>query len=322
MSRPDRIPPLPPETDHADARALWAALEVARPAARPAAEREAAWAAVAARLAVPEEAPPAPAARPAATPIERRAPQRRPAWATRLRRLPVAAALLVALAATGWRAGRVEVEAPAGTRRTVTLPDGSIAELNGGSSITYARGFRRWLVAAGGERTVALDGEAFFSVTKDARPFVVRTWNARVTVLGTRFGVRARDERGGGTSVAVEEGRVRVAAAGDATTLAAGEAAVVAGAAGAPARAAGAPVAQRLAWRTGGFAAVDLPLDAIARELERRYDVRIDLRDAAAGADRLTLYYPDPAGVEAILTDVCTARALHFRRTSRGYEVY
>lgn len=161
-------------------------------------------------------------------------------------------------------------------------------------------------------REVWLEGEAFYRATRGARPFVVRTYNAQVTVLGTRFGVRARDEWAGGTAVTVEEGRVRVgavpaaAASGGAVVLGAGERTVVAAGAACPAPAA-APVAQLLAWRPGGFAAVDLPLDAIARELERQYRVDLVLRAGAAAGDRLTPYYPRPVGVEAILADICAA---------------
>jgi hypothetical protein len=81
-------------------------------------------------------------------------------------------------------------------------------------------------------------------------------------------------------------------------------------------------VAQLVAWRRGGFAAVDQPLAAVLDELGRRYAVDVALRTSAAAADRVTLYYPRPVGAEIIVADVCAARGLHYRRTSRGYEVF
>ncbi|WP_454691580.1 FecR family protein [Achromobacter aloeverae] len=58
-------------------------------------------------------------------------------------------------------------------------------------------------------RTVELDGgEALFNVARDpARPFVVHTRQAVIEVLGTVFSVR---DRGGPTSIAVQEGHVEV----------------------------------------------------------------------------------------------------------------
>jgi transmembrane sensor len=76
---------------------------------------------------------------------------------------------------------------PMGRKGKVTLTDGSTIELNGGASIGYPDRFLY------GERTIKLlRGDAFFSITKDARhPFIVKTGNnTRIKVLGTRFNVK------------------------------------------------------------------------------------------------------------------------------------
>ncbi len=76
------------------------------------------------------------------------------------------------------------VEVPNSQRSTITLFDGSIVTLNSGSKLEYLPGFKK-------ERHVKLNGEAFFSVTKDAsRPFVVETRDFKVKVLGTEFNVK------------------------------------------------------------------------------------------------------------------------------------
>ncbi|MEM9723419.1 MAG: FecR domain-containing protein [Bacteroidota bacterium] len=76
-------------------------------------------------------------------------------------------------------------EAKAGQQITVPLPDGSSVRLNAGSSILYAeKGFNT-------ERTLRLDGEAFFDV-QEGSPFIVKCQNGEVTVLGTTFNVRTR----------------------------------------------------------------------------------------------------------------------------------
>lgn len=73
-----------------------------------------------------------------------------------------------------------------GSRSQVKLPDGTTVWLNAGSKLDYPKQF------TGKQREVTLEGEAFFTVTKDAkRPFMVRTKSFSIRVLGTEFNVRA-----------------------------------------------------------------------------------------------------------------------------------
>jgi len=70
-------------------------------------------------------------------------------------------------------------------RRTVELPDGSVALLNAFSELRIAPDFNK------DSRRIELKGEAFFRVREDRdKPFVVMTGNTAVTVLGTSFKVR------------------------------------------------------------------------------------------------------------------------------------
>jgi transmembrane sensor len=75
-----------------------------------------------------------------------------------------------------------------GERRTIQLPDGSVAILNSNSTITLGEDFNR------AERNIQLTGEAFFSVAKDAaKPFIVHSGVFSVTAVGTAFYVYARN---------------------------------------------------------------------------------------------------------------------------------
>ncbi len=256
-----------------------------------------------------------------ASPARHRAADRAPRRSERRRLRILAPALAVVLAVAGWvyLSTPITVTSPAGSFTTVALPDGSTVELNSGSAIDYPRAFWRVPFVAAEARTVRLVGEAYFDVETDGRPFVVETADAHVRVLGTAFNVRTRD--GIGTVVTVAEGRVQVdgVPSADAVVLAAGERARVV--VGVPTvEATGA--AQSLAWRSRGFAAQDVPLAAVLSELERRFAVEITLNAPDAAGDTLTLYFPQPTDAEAILRDVCTARDLRYRRTSRGFEVY
>lgn len=74
-----------------------------------------------------------------------------------------------------------------GVITTITLPDSSKVTLNSSSCIRYPSAFN------GSERTVYLNGEAYFDVNKDTRhPFIVKTHsNTEEVVVGTHFNVEA-----------------------------------------------------------------------------------------------------------------------------------
>jgi transmembrane sensor len=237
----------------------------------------------------------------------------------------IAATLAVLLGAGSWASRPIVVNATPGSQQVVTLPDGSVAELNAGSTLRYRAGLRGRLGWPASVRDVALDGEAFFDLVPSGKPFEVRTLDARVTVLGTRFLVRARADEGDGTRVAVESGRVRVTPQGasidSAVELLAGQGTVVGRGMSTPAPVTAVGVERLTLWRRGGFALVDQPLDAIVRELERRYALDIRLTNVTVGEERLSVYYPDRPSIETVLSDLCTPRGLRFSRTSRGYEI-
>lgn len=80
----------------------------------------------------------------------------------------------------------MEVSAAYGEKKHLLLPDHSEIWLNAGTTIKYPKAF------ANDQRLVLLDGEAYFSVSKDAaRPFIVKTPQLSVKVLGTKFNVKA-----------------------------------------------------------------------------------------------------------------------------------
>ncbi len=102
-----------------------------------------------------------------------------------------------------------------GEQKTVQLDDGSLLQLN---TRSQAR-----VKFDGRAREIELEGEALFTVAHDARrPFLVRTHDATVRALGTRFNVYEQEHT---TRVAVLEGRVRLTSAGSgqAFDLGAGE---------------------------------------------------------------------------------------------------
>ncbi|WP_294545270.1 FecR family protein [uncultured Bacteroides sp.] len=74
---------------------------------------------------------------------------------------------------------------PRGETFKVVLSEGTEVFLNSDSRLAYPTVFK------GKERVVSLEGEAYFKVTKDAEhPFIVKSGNVQVRVLGTEFNVR------------------------------------------------------------------------------------------------------------------------------------
>ncbi|MFD2872480.1 FecR family protein [Mucilaginibacter ximonensis] len=97
------------------------------------------------------------------------------------------------------------VNAPVNKVIHITLPDGTKVWLNAGSVFKYPKRFSAKI-----REVELLEGRAFFDVTHmDNKPFIVKTKNVNVTVLGTSFDVRAY-KREGTTKVSVVTGKVGI----------------------------------------------------------------------------------------------------------------
>ncbi|NID13314.1 FecR family protein [Fibrivirga algicola] len=126
-------------------------------------------------------------------------------------KVAAAVAGLLGTLATGWyireSRHRHEEHTAFGETRTLVLPDGSTVQLNGNSTLTYRDDW-----AANQAREVWLDGEGFFTVTRQAVAgqrikFVTHTPGLDVQVLGTQFNVNSRR---GQTDVTLVEGKVQL----------------------------------------------------------------------------------------------------------------
>lgn len=93
---------------------------------------------------------------------------------------------------------KLTLETIAGKKKEFMLPDSSFVVLNASSNLSYSKEMR--------DREVQLDGEAYFKVKKGSR-FKVITSTGKVTVLGTQFNVRNRNDF---FEVICYEGSVRV----------------------------------------------------------------------------------------------------------------
>jgi ferric-dicitrate binding protein FerR (iron transport regulator) len=82
----------------------------------------------------------------------------------------------------------IGIESPVNGTLDISLPDGSEVTLNGGSILSYPSFF------AEGERRVQIEGEGYFDISTDNRPFIVETERLDVEVLGTRFNLKSYAE--------------------------------------------------------------------------------------------------------------------------------
>ena len=163
------------------------------------------------------------------------------------------------------------VEVPDGAKSKITFPDGSIVWLNAGSKVKYDSNFAK------ASRKVELTGEGYFEVSKNKElPFVVSTGKLSVKVLGTKFNLKSYEEDSE-LKVTLKEGAVKV---GDFLIDAA-------------------PVELQVDsvdashidnWRNGAMTFDKVPLEEIAKELKRLYNIPIRIE-----SDKLKqiVYYSD-----------------------------
>jgi ferric-dicitrate binding protein FerR (iron transport regulator) len=101
----------------------------------------------------------------------------------------------------------------AAQKQSIELPDASLVELNAMSTLVFNKS--NWSTS----REVTLEGEAFFKVAKGSK-FDVKTSDGVISVLGTQFNVKQRDNY---FEVICYEGKVAVTSKSSVTKLLPGE---------------------------------------------------------------------------------------------------
>ena len=96
-----------------------------------------------------------------------------------------------------------EISVPMGESVSLTLPDGSTAKLNSGSTLKFSKlfGYK--------DRSVSLNGEGYFIVNKSNKKFIVKTSDLDIIVLGTTFNISAYEEDKT-ISASLYEGHIKV----------------------------------------------------------------------------------------------------------------
>lgn len=215
--------------------------------------------------------------------------------ARRTRRLVGGAALLVLLAVLAGADGmllrlRADIRTAQAERRELSLPDGTVVHLNGGSAIAldYTTDHRG---------VILLAGEAAFDVVPDpVRPLSVEAAGGSATALGTRFVVRRLDK---GARVTVMQHSVAVRPAPGAETTVVGEGRSVAyDGDGRLTELGTGETWAATGWLSGVLVFEDRPLGEVVAEIGRYHPGLVRVLGGRAAARRISGVFPidDPVG--------------------------
>lgn len=169
----------------------------------------------------------------------------------------------------------VVVEVPIGSRSKMFLPDGTAVWLNAGSRMVYSQDF------GVDDRNVLLEGEGYFEVMKNKTlPFVVRSKDLQVRVVGTKFNFRdyPSDKE---VVVTLEEGKIclnNLLRKGKETSLSPNERVCLDKKSGRM-MVENVTAANALQWTHGYLFFDEELLPDIVKQLERSYNVQITIAD-------------------------------------------
>lgn len=196
----------------------------------------------------------------------------------------------------------------------MTFTDGSNIRLNAGSKISYPEVFLSDV------REVYLEGEAFFNIKENERPFIVITDNAKTTVLGTQFNVYSRN---GKTRVVVKKGRVRLERIEEVTKsieLDEGKMSEIEGD-NPPKSPMIVEIDQQLGWLERRLTFHQKPLKDIAEEIQRFYAIEITFANQDIGFSTLTGSFENMP-VDTVMSAICLALEIQCEKKMNRYRLH
>ena len=162
----------------------------------------------------------------------------------------------------------------------LTFEDGTKVHLNYNTTLKYPSHF------SAASRTVYLDGEAYFQIAKDDRPFRVITANGIVKQYGTSFNVNTHVA--GVTKVVLVEGAISVFPnQGDEHKIHPGELAVLNGVTQ-DVQISKVDIEPYIAWNNGRFVFDNCSLETLMEVISRWYDKKIMFEDEDIKTIRFT----------------------------------
>ncbi len=208
-----------------------------------------------------------------------------------------------------------QLTVPYGKSSTIVLSDGSKVYINSGSKLLYPAAFEK------NKREIYVDGEVFLEVTKDKnRPFIVKTSQLEVNVLGTSFNVKAYNNATEEQSIVLVEGAVAVNSKdsrkkhsltpnqmfrynkeNNVTTVESVDA------------------TNYIAWIHGYILCEKTPIDEILLKLERYYDIDISYDASAMKNIRATGKLDLKTGIDDVLAYIAMIAPIHYSLENEKY---
>jgi len=233
--------------------------------------------------------------------------------------LRFAALVMVLLAASYfafrllWPFSAKEVHVAYGEQKTVTLPDETRVTLDSGSYFRFPRSFQDK------ERIVILNGEGYFEVSEDHdKPFVIHANQAIVTVLGTKFNVRAWQQNNK-VIVAVADGKVSLRPEGLSQKA---EVFIEKGQMSQlvkndiPTPPESTNIDEHVSWLQQKMVFQSVPLKEVLDQLERWYDLEFVLSDNLYAENRITVFI-EKKPVDELLDMLALVNNFKYERNGR-----
>lgn len=198
---------------------------------------------------------------------------------------------------------------PFGQTETITLSDGTSLTLNSGSRVTYPDFFVK------GERRIFVDGEVYADVARDEdAPFIIESGNLQVKVLGTVFDLKSYSEDDN-AQLMLFEGAVNMKANADSVIheliVHPGENVTYDKLAGDMTVRAFDEDAYRPFTENGSIHFFNERLSDVARELERRFGVKVMISDSSLAETHYYAHFTNCESLDEILASLNSDR--HFR---------
>jgi ferric-dicitrate binding protein FerR (iron transport regulator) len=198
-------------------------------------------------------------------------------------------------------------------QKYVLLPDSTQVWLNVASTVEFPESFQS------GVREVWLVGEAYFDVKHaEEIPFIIHTSNVTTRVLGTAFNIKAYPDQTD-VVVSVKRGRVQVSKNNKVVaTLTVGQQIKI-GTAAVQATVLPANENKVAEWTNGRLTFESLPFIDILKDLERNYNVNIELTDSTLNKVIVTTSFRRDIGVEQALDILCGLTSTQLQKENGQY---
>ena len=206
----------------------------------------------------------------------------------------------------------ITLTTPAAGQYRAVLPDGTKVWLNALSSIKYPAVFDKK------RRIVEVTGEVYFEVKNNPdKTFIVHANHQEIEVLGTSFNIHEyEDESQGYTSLI--EGSLKVTNENAKNViLTPGQQAVVSKENVIEVK--NVDVEEVSAWKDGLYILQDARLDKFVKNIERWYDVQIDMGEH--GNKRLSAIIPRDAKLSDVLKTIALKTKIQFKMKGRRLKV-